>query len=71
MAMRSVVHALRGWPTPLAAGISAAGLGFDADGRCTDAAVQQQLETVVGQVWTFSQMRLPSNMPLSAKAKQS
>jgi len=71
MAMRSVVHALRGWPTPLAAGISAVGLGFDADGRCTDAAVQQQLETVVEQVWTFSQLRLPSNMPLSAKAKQS
>ena len=57
IAMRSVVHALRGWPTPLAAGISAVGLSFGADGRCTKPSVQQQLEAVVGQVWGFNQMR--------------
>ncbi len=57
IALRSVVHALRGWPTPLAAGISAAGLSFDADGRCSEASVQQQLEAVVAQVWDFNQMR--------------
>lgn len=66
IAMRSVVHALRGWPTPLAAGISAVGLSFGADGRCTEPSVQQQLEAVVGQVWGFNQMR--SHMARSVHA---
>jgi FMN reductase len=56
VAVRSIVHALRGWPTPVAAGINSADLGFDAGGRCTNAAVQQQLELVARQVCEFGSM---------------
>lgn len=56
--IRSTVHALRGWPTPLGAGIDASGPVFRPDGGCADAAVQGQLDLVAGQVWEFAVMRL-------------
>jgi len=48
-ALRSIVHALRGWPTPLGAGINCAG-GVFKDGACTVDAFTQQLRTVGQQV---------------------
>ncbi len=48
-ALRSIVHALRGWPTPLGAGINCAG-GVFADGACTVDAFVQQLRAVGRQV---------------------
>lgn len=57
MALRSVVHALRGWPTPFGAAINSALPLFDADGRCTDLAVRGQLEMVGHQVMEFARMR--------------
>lgn len=56
-AMRSIVHALRGWPTPMAAAFSAVTPVFDADGRCLDEALDQQLRTLGRQVVDFAQMR--------------
>lgn len=50
--LRSIVHALRGWPTPFAAGINSAQCKFDADGGCSDPAVAGQLEMVGRQVAT-------------------
>jgi len=58
VALRSVVHALRGWPTPFGAAINSALPFFDADGNCTDEAVRRQLETVGRQVVEFARMRL-------------
>lgn len=58
VALRSVVHALRGWPTPFGAAINSAQPFFDADGNCTDEAVCRQLETVGRQVVEFARMRL-------------
>lgn len=49
MAMRSIVHALRGWPTPMGAAIKAEP-GLFAHGHCTDQAVVDQLERVADQV---------------------
>jgi FMN reductase len=57
VAMRSVVHALRGWPTPFGAAVNSAQPVFDADGRCLDAAVAQQLALVGEQVVAFARMR--------------
>ncbi len=55
--LRSIVHALRGWPTPLGAAIkSSAGL-FD-DGQCTDLAVINQLQLVGRQVFEFARLRM-------------
>lgn len=48
--MRAIIHALRGWPTPMGATItSRAGL-FTEDGKCTDERTRQQLELVGSQL---------------------
>ena len=47
--LRAIVHALRGWPTPLGAGINCAG-GIFKDGECTVDAFSQQLKLVGRQV---------------------
>ncbi|MGA0594698.1 NADPH-dependent FMN reductase [Enterovirga sp. CN4-39] len=53
-AFRSIVHALRGWPTPLGVGINtAAGRVFDEAGACVDERVAAQLDTVAEQVLSF------------------
>lgn len=61
VALRTIVHSLRGWPTPMAAGINPTGLSFDDEGFCSDVAAQEQLETVAQQVLAFSAMR--NNVP--------
>lgn len=53
-ALRHVVHALRGWPTPLGAAINTADLAFDADGNVTDPKMDQTLRTVGRQVTEFA-----------------
>ncbi|NNM78703.1 NAD(P)H-dependent oxidoreductase [Sphingomonas sp. ID1715] len=54
--MRSIVHALRGWPTPLGAAIRAVS-GMFRDGQCTDAGASSQLELVGKQVVEFARLR--------------
>jgi FMN reductase len=54
LALRSVVHALRGWPSPLAVGINTATDVFDNEGRCLDQNIEQQLATVARQVVTLA-----------------
>jgi FMN reductase len=54
--LRSIVHALRGWPTPLGAAIKAASGMFTAEG-CTDPAATAQLELVGRQVVEFARLR--------------
>jgi FMN reductase len=58
-ALRSVVHALRGWPTPYGACINAGGNVevFDQDGQCVDAVARGGLELVGQQVVEFARMR--------------
>ncbi len=56
-AMRSVVHSLRGWPTPLGATINSALSPFDPSGRCTEAGVGQQLEIIGRQVVDFAHLQ--------------
>ncbi|WP_326523551.1 NADPH-dependent FMN reductase [Sphingomonas sp.] len=52
-ALRSIVHALRAWPTPLAAGINCKLARFDDEGGCTDPDAVRQLEMVGDQVAHF------------------
>ena len=49
-ALRSVIHALRGWPTPYAAGVNSSVCRFDATGGCADAEIERQLLRVGEQV---------------------
>lgn len=57
VALRSVVHALRGWPTPLGVAINSAQRAFDEQGDVADTVVAAQLDTLGGQVVAFAQMR--------------
>ena len=53
-ALRSIVHALRGWPTPFAAAINSQETKFDAEGGASDPAVADQLRRVGQQVARFA-----------------
>lgn len=53
-ALRSIVHALRGWPTPFAAAVNTQQTRFDAEGRIGDATVEGQLRLVGQQVARFA-----------------
>lgn len=49
-AMRSIVHALRGWPTPMGATIRTYRELFSPDGECLEDRARMQLELVGAQV---------------------
>ena len=53
-ALRSIVHALRGWPTPFAAAINTQVTRFDADGGVDDPKVLEQLRLIGRQVARFA-----------------
>lgn len=55
--LRSITHALRGWPTPLGAAINTSARIFS-EGKCTDAAANNQLELVGKQVYQFAKLSL-------------
>jgi FMN reductase len=55
MAVRGIIHAMRGWPTPFGAALNAANL-FDDAGECRDAKDTWQIRTVADQVMEFAQM---------------
>ena len=59
VAMRSIVHALRGWPTPLGIAINTAETKFDENGDCLDADVARNLGMMGGQVVDFARMPWP------------
>jgi FMN reductase len=49
-ALRSIVHSLRGWPTPYAAAINSGACKFDEAGGCSDPGAIDQLKRVGQQV---------------------
>ncbi|GAA1338843.1 NADPH-dependent FMN reductase [Saccharothrix algeriensis] len=53
-ALRSIVHALRGWPTPLGAAINSGEVDFDLEGGCSDHTVAGNLRTIGRQVAEFA-----------------
>lgn len=52
-ALRSIVHALRGWPTPMGAGVNTAQARFEG-GTCADEPTRAQLALVGRQVAAFA-----------------
>jgi FMN reductase len=54
MALRSIVHALRGWPTPFGVTINSAVTRFSENHACADAAVESQLDLLGKQVVEFA-----------------
>jgi FMN reductase len=57
-ALRSIVHALRGWPTPLGVALNSTVKLFDDDGNCLDKNAKEQLELTDQQVFQFARMRM-------------
>ena len=56
-ALRSIVHALRGWNTPMGVAINTAEPVFDADGRCLDAKIDEMLRLMGREVATAARVR--------------
>lgn len=54
--LRSIVHSLRGWPTPLGAAVNCSG-GIFKEGQCSDPRALAQLELVGQQVCQFARLR--------------
>jgi FMN reductase len=55
--LRTVAHALRGWPTPFGAMVNTSQPVFDASGSVVDESIRMQLERVGEQVAEFASMR--------------
>ena len=53
-ALRSIVHALRGWPTPLGAALNSTEVSFDEHGVPSDPAVDRTLRLIGQQVVQFA-----------------
>jgi FMN reductase len=54
--LRSITHALRGWPTPMGAAVNCAGGIFEGD-HCVDEKTAIQLQIVGRQVVEFARLR--------------
>ncbi len=53
-ALRDIVHALRGWPTPAGVVINSSEPAFDADGACLSNALDGSLRLAAVQMVTFA-----------------
>jgi len=58
-ALRDIVHALRGWPTPLGAAINATENVFDAQGLCLVPRIAQILDLMADEVLSFARAAAP------------
>jgi FMN reductase len=56
-ALRDMVHALRGWPTPLGAAINSTEKIFDEQGTCQVQRVAQMLDVIAVEVMDFVRRR--------------
>lgn len=57
-ALRAIVHALRGWATPLGAAINSTQPSFGPDGEPADERIALQLTTVAQEVVAFARWRI-------------
>ena len=62
-ALRSIVHSLRGWPTPMGVAINSTLPVFGPDGEVTDEKARFQLSTMTGEVMDFVRTRRASLQP--------
>ncbi|MEO1198609.1 MAG: NADPH-dependent FMN reductase [Pseudomonadota bacterium] len=54
--LRTIVHALRGWPTPYSAQINSSNSPFHQDGSTKDQTVADALDLIAEQVMMFAEM---------------
>jgi FMN reductase len=70
-ALRSIAHALRGWPTPLGAMLNTSSRLFDDEGNCLDLSAKFQLEAVGQQVIEFVRLRRAAGAAEGASLSES
>lgn len=54
VALRSIAHALRAWPTPLGVAVNTMNKLFDEDGVCIDAGVRSNVKIMASQMMRFA-----------------
>lgn len=64
-AFRSIVHALRGWPTPMGVAINTLVERFDDEGAGVTEQVAKPMAIMVGQVMEFARLRVLPNVAAS------
>jgi len=52
--LRDIVHALRGWPTPMQVPINSSAKPFAEDGSCTDPKLTKMIQAAQDDVWSFT-----------------
>ena len=68
--LRSIVHALRGWPTPMAVTVNSVQPVFAEDGSVSDTTLIKQLDILAEQMVSFTRMRALDDLArLSAGAQ--
>jgi FMN reductase len=65
-AFRSIVHALRGWPTPMGVAINTLVERFDHEGTNVEEQVARPMRIMVGQVVEFARLRSLPNVAASS-----
>ncbi|WP_428152164.1 NADPH-dependent FMN reductase [Brevundimonas sp.] len=61
--LRTIVHALRGWPTPLGLAVNSAQPLFDDAGQVLDPVLRGQIDLVAAQIVGFAQRLQPHALP--------
>jgi len=67
-AMRDIVHALRGWPTPMGVTLNTSTPVFADDGRPSDERARFQLETMAHEIISFARRTLNDLEPAGPPA---
>lgn len=65
--LRSITHALRGWPTPMAVAVNSMQPVFGPDGAIADSGVIAQLDVLASQVVGFARMRALHELSLETR----
>ncbi len=68
--LRSIVHALRGWPTPMAVTVNSVQPVFGTDGAVSDPTLAKQLDILAQQVVGFARMKALDDLGRAAAAAQ-
>jgi len=69
--LRSIVHALRGWPTPMAVTVNSVQPVFGEDGSVADPALKAQLGVLAQQVVGFARMKALDDLGRAVAASES
>ena len=68
--LRSIVHALRGWPTPMAITVNSVMPVFAEDGSVSDTTLMNQLDILAQQVVGFARMRALDELARASAASE-